>query len=82
MITLGAAVLAIRVVFAVTGVGLIPTIAAFTCGGAVLAGGIGLFMRSSVSPVFEKPAGTSKSPAGTKTGDKYASGGPGRPGPP
>ncbi len=37
---------------------------------------------SSVSPVFEKPAGTSKSPAGTKTGDKYASGGPGRPGPP
>ena len=36
----------------------------------------------SVSPVFEKPAGTSKSPAGTKTGDKYASGGPGRPGPP
>ena len=38
--------------------------------------------RGSVSPVFEKPAGTSKSPAGTKTGDKYASGGPGRPGPP
>ncbi len=38
--------------------------------------------QSSVSPVFEKPAGTSKSPAGTKTGDKYASGGPGRPGPP
>ncbi len=36
----------------------------------------------SVSPDFEKPAGTSKSPAGTKTGDKYASGGPGRPGPP
>ncbi len=39
-------------------------------------------VMSSVSPVFEKPAGTSKSPAGTKTGDKYASGGPGRPGPP
>ena len=39
-------------------------------------------IKSSVSPVFEKPAGTSKSPAGTKTGDKYASGGPGRPGPP
>ncbi len=39
-------------------------------------------INSSVSPVFEKPAGTSKSPAGTKTGDKYASGGPGRPGPP
>ena len=39
-------------------------------------------VKSSVSPVFEKPAGTSKSPAGTKTGDKYASGGPGRPGPP
>ncbi len=38
--------------------------------------------QGSVSPVFEKPAGTSKSPAGTKTGDKYASGGPGRPGPP
>ncbi len=38
--------------------------------------------HGSVSPVFEKPAGTSKSPAGTKTGDKYASGGPGRPGPP
>ena len=38
--------------------------------------------ESSVSPVFEKPAGTSKSPAGTKTGDKYASGGPGRPGTP
>ncbi len=38
--------------------------------------------KRSVSPVFEKPAGTSKSPAGTKTGDKYASGGPGRPGPP
>ena len=32
-----------------------------------------------VSPIFEKPAVTSKSPAGTKTGDKYASGGPGRP---
>ena len=38
--------------------------------------------QRSVSPVFEKPAGTSKSPAGTKTGVKYASGGPGRPGPP
>ena len=34
----------------------------------------------SVSPVFV-PAGTPQSPAGTKTGDKYASGGPGRPGP-
>lgn len=43
---------------------------------------IALQAISSVSPVFEKPAGTSKSPAGTKTGDKYASGGPGRPGPP
>ena len=41
-----------------------------------------LLKSGSVSPVFEKPAGTSKSPAGTKTGDKYASGGPGRPGPP
>jgi hypothetical protein len=36
----------------------------------------------SVSPFFEKPSGTSKSPEGTKKGDKYASGGPGRPGPP
>ena len=38
--------------------------------------------RESVSPFFEKPSGTSKSPEGTKKGDKYASGGPGRPGPP
>ena len=37
------------------------------------------FQLTSVSPVFEKPSGTSQSPKGTKTGDKYASGGPGRP---
>ena len=35
--------------------------------------------NTSVSPFFEKPSGTSKSPEGTKKGDKYASGGPGRP---
>ncbi len=52
-------------------------------GEASLAGRLHSYLgKSSVSPVFEKPAGTSKSPAGTKTGDKYASGGPGRPGPP
>jgi len=39
-------------------------------------------VKASVSPFFEKPSGTSKSPEGTKKGDKYASGGPGRPGPP
>ena len=37
------------------------------------------FDEPSVSPFFEKPSGTSKSPEGTKKGDKYASGGPGRP---
>ena len=36
-------------------------------------------IKASVSPFFEKPSGTSKSPEGTKKGDKYASGGPGRP---
>ena len=45
--------------------------------GAILCRG-----ATSVSPFFEKPSGTSKSPEGTKKGDKYASGGPGRPGPP
>ncbi|WP_258956665.1 sensor domain-containing diguanylate cyclase [Legionella sainthelensi] len=34
---------------------------------------------TSVSPVFEKPSGTSESPKGTKTGDKYACGASGRP---
>ena len=35
--------------------------------------------EASVSPVFEKPSGTSESPKGTKTGDKYACGASGRP---